>query len=67
MPWKPHKSFGPRGTRRVCLRCEREFVSGGLAHRLCADCRKANARNVGLADYQVAIGNGGARRVIGDE
>ena len=30
-------------TRRVCLRCDREFMSEGKHHRLCNYCREASA------------------------
>jgi hypothetical protein len=33
-------------TRRICLRCGREFFSTGPGNRLCHRCNKANRRDV---------------------
>lgn len=33
--------------KRVCLRCDREFMSDGIYNRICPNCREANA-NVAL-------------------
>jgi hypothetical protein len=30
-------------SKRVCLRCDREFLSDGIYNRICPNCREANA------------------------
>lgn len=30
-------------TKRVCLRCDREFDSEGIYNRICPNCRESNA------------------------
>jgi Zn finger protein HypA/HybF involved in hydrogenase expression len=32
-----------RKTKRVCLRCDREFMSDGIYNRICPNCRESNA------------------------
>ncbi len=34
-------------TKRVCLRCDREFYSEGIYNRICPNCRESNA-NISL-------------------
>jgi len=34
-------------TKRVCLRCDREFMSDGIYNRICPNCRESNA-NTGI-------------------
>lgn len=36
-----------RKTKRVCLRCDREFMSEGIYNRICPNCRESNA-NIAL-------------------
>ncbi len=37
-------------TKRVCLRCDREFMSDGIYNRICPNCRESNA-NIALYPY----------------
>ena len=32
-----------RKSKRVCLRCDREFMSEGIYNRICPNCRESNA------------------------
>ena len=36
--------------KRVCLRCDREFMSDGIYNRICPNCRESNA-NIALYPY----------------
>jgi len=36
--------------KRVCLRCDREFMSEGIYNRVCPNCRESNA-NIALYPY----------------
>jgi hypothetical protein len=32
----------PKKSKHICLRCDREFMSGGIWNRICPNCRVSN-------------------------
>ena len=38
-------------TNRVCLKCDREFMSDGIYNRICSNCRESNA-NIALGNIE---------------
>jgi hypothetical protein len=56
-------------TKRVCLRCDREFMSDGIYNRICPNCQNANS-NFGIVQKDSSssrFGNGSTRRGLSDE
>jgi len=41
--------------RRVCLSCERDFMSEGIHNRICPNCAESPFRPV-MEEYQIAAG-----------
>ncbi len=39
--------------KRVCLRCDRVFMSEGIYNRICPNCRESNA-NIAMYPYDSA-------------
>lgn len=56
--------------KRVCLRCDREFMSEGIYNRICPNCRESNANIVvneppePLPDYEL---NPKTKKYLSDE
>lgn len=44
-----------RKVKRICLRCEREFLSDGKFNRICGSCREINA-NIMANNSEVRFG-----------
>ncbi len=40
---KTKRKYRKRKTKRICLRCDREFWSEGNFNRICPSCREINA------------------------
>lgn len=45
-----------RKHKRVCLRCDREFLSDGKFNRICGSCREINA-NIMASPSEVRFGS----------
>jgi hypothetical protein len=40
IPYGPDRNGRSKHTERSCLRCDRKFMSKGIANRICPDCMK---------------------------
>jgi len=41
-PRPPKKKWRKKKDKRVCLRCQKDFLSEGIHNRICSNCNKTN-------------------------
>ncbi len=66
---KEGKMDKKKKTKRICLRCDREFMSEGIYNRICPNCTNTNAKT-GIVQKNSLFprtGNGSTKKGLADE